>query len=379
MSRTSGALRRLPLLLLVVAFASQGSAVPPLDEIRGILGQELVPEPTVAALVELSGENFQEALAALDPYAVWFPPDEASRPFRLTRTLGGIGAELEVSEGRAWLLPRQGAPLAAVGFLDRAELVSVDGQPVAGLDAGTVAALLQGEPGTGIRLLLTRQDGRQRYDVRLVRETTRPLDVELWHMEEAAVLRITDFVAGRTRTALAATLEQLASGTGRVVIDLRYAGGGDLYEAIDAAAMLVGPDRLLCSLHGRERSPQILRSTSDFRFEREWVLLVGPSTASAAEIFAGILRHHQRALLVGQQTFGKCHSQTERRLGDGSTLRFTNREVRFPDGSSCSNNGLVPDVRLGNETLRDLEQVLRALPRRRDATDPSAPSATHGG
>lgn len=365
------------LLLLILAYPAQGLAAPAVDEILEILRMELLPEPTAAALHELSGADFERALAALDPYAVWYPPDVASPPFSLSRTLGGIGAELEVSGGRAWLLPRQGAPLAAVGFLDRAELVSVDGRPVAGLDAETIAALLKGEPGTRIRLLLAGRDGRQRYDVRLVRERTRPLDVELWQMEESPVLRITDFVAGRTRTALTTTLKQLAPDTGRVVIDLRYAGGGDLYEAIDAAGMLVEPGKLLCSLHGREGPPVLLGSTTDVQPAREWVLLVGPSTASAAEVFAGILRHHQRALLVGQRTFGKCHSQTERRLGDGSTLRFTNREVRFPDGSSCSGNGLVPDVQVSDEVLWDLEQILLSLPPRSDSADAS--TATRGG
>ncbi len=341
---------------------------------------ELLPEPTAAALAELSGADFERALAALDPHAVWYPPNVASRPFSLSRSLGGIGAELEVSGGRAWLLPRQGAPLAAVGFFDRAELLSVDGHSVAGLDADAIAGLLRGESGTRVRLLLTQRDGRHRYDVRLVRERTRPLDVELWQIGDASVLRITDFVAGRTRTALATTLAQLPSDSGRVVIDLRYAGGGDLYEAIDAAGLLVEPGTVLGSLNAREGAPVILRSASNFATSREWILLVGPSTASAAEIFAGILRYHQRALLVGQRTFGKCHSQTERRLGDGSTLRFTNREVLLPDGTSCSGNGLDPDVRVSDDVLWDLEQVLRSLPPQSDPVDPApASTATDGG
>ena len=87
------------------------------------------------------------------------------------------------------------------------------------------------------------------------------------------------------------------------------------------------------------------------------ILLIGPDTASAAEIFAGILQRHERAVLVGQTTRGKCTTQTDQRLADGSVLRFTNREVLLADGSRCSDVGIEPDTPVPDALLADLNRL----------------------
>jgi carboxyl-terminal processing protease len=184
------------------------------------------------------------------------------------------------------------------------------------------------------------------------------LDVEVWKHGEIAVLRITAFRGGRTRTALETTLNMVSNDAARIVIDLRYAGGGDLFEAIDAAALLVERGSLLGVLHGREGDPRPVYSVIHSRPRPPVVMFVGPDTASAGEIFAGILQFHQRSVLIGRPTFGKCSSQTERSLRDGSVLRFTNLEFRFPDGSTCSGVGLKPDVEVDQDVFGSLDSLL---------------------
>jgi carboxyl-terminal processing protease len=367
-------LRWVPLLVGLAAGAlppGQALAVAPVEEIREILRSELFPEPTGAALQLLSPANLDPGLKRLDPYAAWYPVDTGQNPHGEEISVAGIGARLEVADGRAWLLPRQASPLARAGLSDRVELISVDGRAVTDLDAVAIAALVHGEPGTEVHLVVKPGDDRGGIDLRLRRERVRPLDVELWRTGEFGVLRITDFVAGRTRTALGKTLDFLATGTGRLAIDLRYAGGGDLYEAIDAAGILLEQGTVLCTLHGREDVSVTLYAPAAFETVSPLLLLVGPSTASAAEVFAGILQYHRRAVLVGQPTFGKCHSQTERRLRDGSVLRFTNREVRFPDGRSCSGVGLTPDLPVPDDVVWDLERILPYLSSIEDGSDTS--------
>ena len=72
-----------------------------------------------------------------------------------------------------------------------------------------------------------------------------------------------------------------------------------------------------------------------------------------------MLRHYGVARLVGERTFGKCSSQTDLRLSDGSVLRLTNREVVLPGGESCSGGGLEPDSPVGREELLDGATLLR--------------------
>ncbi|AGA34172.1 Carboxyl-terminal protease [Thioalkalivibrio nitratireducens DSM 14787] len=352
--------RRLLLFGLLVGLAAGAQPMPaaPLGEIREILGRELLPEPDAAVLEALAFDDLRGDLRQLDPYADWFPaPGTGDMPAG-----AGIAAELEVDPDGTWLLPRQGGPLAQAGFRDRVQLLAVGGRSVSGLDAVQVAGLVRGEPGSRVRLLLVRPGEPLRYDVTLLREHARLLDVERWDVGGTTVLRITDFAAGRTRTALAATLERLPGGDDPVVIDLRYAGGGDLYEAIDMAGMLLEPGTELCSVRGRGETAATYHATRGSPNGPPLFLLVGPATASAAEVFAGILQFHRRARLAGQPTFGKCQAQTERRLSDGSLLRFTNREVHFPDHSTCTGAGLVPDLPVSQEVLPNLERTLRRLP-----------------
>ena len=101
-----------------------------------------------------------------------------------------------------------------------------------------------------------------------------------------------------------------------------------------------------------------IRAPQGKTYSMPLTLLVGPDTASAAEIFAGILRRHERGLLVGQTTYGKCASQTDARLSDGSVLRYTNREVLFPDGDTCTGKGLTPDLAVSDEEMDMLSRLV---------------------
>jgi len=98
-----------------------------------------------------------------------------------------------------------------------------------------------------------------------------------------------------------------------------------------------------------------------FASEPAYAVIVGPDTASSAEIFAGALHRQGRAMLVGQSTYGKCSSQTDARLSDGSVLRYTNRDVLLPDGKSCSGAGLVPDRQVSEADMLDLAALVRVV------------------
>ena len=81
------------------------------------------------------------------------------------------------------------------------------------------------------------------------------------------------------------------------------------------------------------------------------LVLIGPATASAAEIFLAALTHYTHAVLVGQKTFGKCTSQTYIKLSDGSALKLTNLKILNPRREFCNGQGLTPDVAVTDEEL----------------------------
>ena len=336
----------------------------PLDEIRRILREDALVPPTSSALDALDEAGLAAFLERLDPYARYFPAREYQSPVSGREAWIGIGAELVVRGDGIFLSVYRGGAADTAGVPDRSRLLAVDGTTVAGLDAQAVAGLLKGEEDTVVRLTLARSGG-DGYDVRVVREAFKPLDVEPVPPGDRQVLRIREFVGGMTRPALQATIDFLArKGTARnglLIIDLRDSGGGDLYEAFDMAGMFLPAGTLLGTIQGRGEGSREVRAPSGEKYSMPLALIVGPDTASSAEIFAGALHQQGRATLVGQRTYGKCSSQTDVRLSDGSVLRYTNGDVLLPGGSSCSGAGLAPDREVSGADLLDLGALVEVV------------------
>ena len=341
-----------------------GAQAAPLEEIRRILlGDALVP-PDHADLEKLDEAGLPAFLERLDPYARYFPAGEYQAPAIGRGAWIGIGAELVVRDGGIFLSVYRGGAADKAGVPDRSRLLAVDGQSVVSLDLEAVASLLKGAQDTSVRLTLVRSSG-ERFDASIVREAFKPLDVEPVPPGDRQVLRIREFVAGMTKPALQATIQFLArKGAAReslLIIDLRDATGGDLYEAFDMAGMFLSAGTLLGSIQGRGEAVREVRASSGEKYLMPLALIVGPDTASSAEIFAGALHRQGRAMLVGQSTYGKCSSQTDARLSDGSVLRYTNFDVLLPDGKSCSGAGFVPDRQVSEADMLDLAALVRVV------------------
>lgn len=341
-----------------------GAQSAPLEEIRRILLNEALVPPNHADLEKLDEAGLPAFLERFDPYARYFPAREYQSPMTGREAWIGIGAELIARGEGIFLSVYRGGAADKAGTPDRSRLLEVDGRGVAGLDVQAVASLLKGEEGTVVRLSLARPGGGS-FDVRVVREAFKPLDVEPVPPGDRQVLRLREFVGGMTRPALQATIDFLARKGARrdgvLIIDLRDAGGGDLYEAFDMAGMFLPAGTLLGTIQGRGEEVRAVRAPSGEKYSMPLALIVGPDTASSAEIFAGALHQQGRATLVGRGTYGKCSSQTDARLSDGSVLRYTNRDVLFPDGSSCSGAGLVPDREVSETELMDLAGLVQVV------------------
>ncbi len=352
------------LAALMALPASAGAQSAPLQEIRRILLRDALVPPAQAELQSLDEAGLPEFLARLDPYARYFPAREYQSPVSGREAWIGIGAELVERDGEIYLSVYRGGAADMAGIPDRSRLLEVDGRSVVGLDAQAVASLLRGEEDTVARLALARPGG-ERLDVGVVREPFKPLDVEPVPPGDRQILRFREFVAGMTRPALQATIDFLArkgaAKDGPLIIDLRDATGGDLYEAFDMAGMFLPAGTLLGTIQGRGEEVREVRASSGAKYLMPLALIVGPDTASSAEIFAGALHQQGRATLVGQRTFGKCSSQTDTRLSDGSVLRYTNRDVLLPGGGSCSGAGLVPDREVSDAELLDLTRLVKMV------------------
>ncbi len=340
----------------------------PLDEIRRILRTNALKPSVEADLLALSEEHLADGLRKIDPYARFFKSGEYRPPSLGRDAWTGIGADLAVRGEEVFLAVYKGGAADLAGLPDRSRLLSIDGQAITGLPVAAVADLLKGGEGTVVTLSIEPPDGH-RSTTRVERRVFTPLDVELVPSGTRRIVRIREFVGGVTRPSLLATIDFLdstatvkAGGAAQMlVIDLRDAGGGDLYEAFDMAGLFLPPGTVLGTLADRKGELSEFRAPAGKKFTMPLALLVGPDTASAAEVFAGCLQQQGRAKLVGRQTYGKCSSQTDAPLSDGSVLRYTNRQVLLPDGHSCSDVGLQPDRPVSEEAFREIARLMAAV------------------
>lgn len=329
-----------------------------IDEVRAILRQQALVLPGEELLGNLSAENMAEALRQIDPWASWHSAAESP----VDEEAPGIGADLYADSGLLWLMPYSDGPLYRAGIRDRVQLHAVDGRAVSDMTLAETARALSGVEGIALEIELCSDECRSIERLSLFPEPFRKHSVEQVEIAGQRLLRLRHFASRETRiflqTLLAAEREDQPW-----IIDLRDCQGGDLYEAMDSAALFLDPGLSLASTYSRKGLTQHYRSPPEKKYSNPLTLLISGNTASAGELFAGILQAHRRARLVGLNSRGKCVSQTTRTLSDGSLLHFTNLEVVLPDGSRCQGAGVEPDLVLSTDEVASSRLLLERLGR----------------
>jgi len=263
---------------------------------------------------------------------------------------GGIGAQLGRDDaGDMTLTVIRDRPAARAGVLDGDVLVAVDGEAVTPeMSVESVVALIRGEVGTKVVLMLRRSGREEPFDTTVVRERIETPSVE-WRVLDKKLgigyARVGVF-AESTAKELSAGIEELqAQGVTRLVLDLRGNGGGLLDAAIQTASLFIKQGDVLREIKrgGQERYYPATNVNSPSQ-AWEIVLLVDGGTASAAEIVAGALRDNERAVLIGEKTFGKGSVQEVHELPDGSSLHVTVARWVTPDRHQIDKVGLEPDI-----------------------------------
>jgi carboxyl-terminal processing protease len=284
--------------------------------------------------------------------------------------IAGIGVVLDQRSAAPLVIAViDGSPAARADLRSGDIIASVDGIETARLPEGDLADLVRGDPGTVVRLGIERPGETER-QITSIRRDDVEVDPVSWAMapgSDIAVVRVVQFSVGaghQIREALSDALELEATG---VVLDLRGNPGGLVAETLNAAGAFLD-EGVVYQEQGRDEQPVDVRVDVGRAVAPEIpvVVLVDYGTASAGEILAAALRDNDRALVVGEQTFGTGTILNTLRLSDGSALRLGVREWLTPDGEAVFRIGLAPDdevslplgaVRLGPGDLLGLTPV----------------------
>ena len=307
-----------------------------------------------------------------DPYTIFIEPvvREQER-INLRGTFGGIGATLTRpnEEGDIILEPIPGNPAAAAGIQAGDRLLAVDGQPItSAMTVQEVAEMIRGETGTFVILTVIHLDETEAVDIEIERDDILvPSVTYRLTLEDPTIgyIQLSRF-SGESSNEIAQAINELqAEGAEHLILDLRQNGGGLVDAAVSVADHFLTEGDILFQI-SRDEGERIYRSSNTtLAAAVPLIVLVNGGTASASEILAGALHDRERAILVGQQTFGKGSVQLVYDLSDGSSIHVTSSRWYTPARNEIDQHGLTPDYEV-EITQEDIDNgrdpiLLRAI------------------
>jgi carboxyl-terminal processing protease len=240
--------------------------------------------------------------------------------------------------------------------LRRGDIVlQVDDTPIEDMSIYEAIGLIRGPAGSHVRLTILRQDAEP-FEVDLERARIEIQVVESEMREDGiAYVSLADFSTDATAKLEKAIQEMLGQDPKGLILDLRGNPGGWLHEAVDTTGLFLPKGEVVLIERKKDGTEQVYRTTQrPAAPEIPMVVLVDGGSASASEIVAGALQDHSRAVLIGEQTFGKGSVQWPHELSNGGELRVTVARWFTPNDRAIHGEGLQPDIQV-DMTLEDLE------------------------
>ena len=265
----------------------------------------------------------------------------------LTGSISGIGVQYYSISG-SFIVERvfQDTPAEIAGIKQGDEFIQVDGKNVEGLTSDELRDIVRGETGSMVEIVVRRGEELVTLNCRRATvDTTTFLTV----LDDVAVLEINSF-AESTGMMVTKKLGQIYDkGIRKIIFDLRNDTGGYLSTLKEIGNLIAPNGTILIQQKSRDGSISITKSTNmnPYKFD-EIVVLVNENTASAAEVFAALLKEGLNATIIGKKTYGKGTVQTPYSFKDGSLIKYTVAEWLTTNGTSINGVGISPDIEVDN-------------------------------
>lgn len=340
----------------------------PVDAIRRFVSiYEKVKENYVEPVDD--NELFENALhgllSKLDPYSDYldaktyealldFTEGEVAQTGLSVRPLTGADANWQIDQVDS------GSPAARAGLQADMLLYRIDGKSTRNLSQHDIEQLLRGAVGTTVELNVA-EAGKHSRNVRVIRATPEDNAVKVIEYPNGVlVLKVSAFQS-QTARQINQALEsyQKKSGLKAVLLDLRDNPGGLLSAAVEVADLFLNQG-LIVYTKGRGEPEQRYQAVPPARYAKMPVgILMNHYSASAAEVLAGAFQDHQRAIVMGENSYGKGSVQKLWPIADGYAIKLTVARYYTPKGRLIEGKGIVPDVMIKDQlTINDVDSTL---------------------
>lgn len=308
-------------------------------------------------------EELNRYLRSLDPYSKYLHSEEATFIEKRNRKERvGIGLDLLVSEEKILGVPKQDSPAYRAGMTLPAHIHSINDHTIVYNDFSSYAFLTEFNPGEVVRVKLENNQNPQKssYAIEVARYINEPIRYSIDN--GILFIQITKFSGGEN-SRLKKILES-STKSDKLVFDLRYCPGGDLYAMVDMLSFMLKKDLLVASLENASGQKELSLKTLPDRIVSDIpvYILVSEFTSSTAELFAWALKtHYPQAEVLGEPTQGKCLAQNLFHFDDGSSLKLTTHNVKNAANQSCQGEPLVPDKLIRGIAQSGMKEILDNL------------------
>lgn len=362
----------LPLLFLASAsaFAETEEAQPgalPLEELRAFtdifdhIRRNYVEEVDDKTLLE---NAIRGMLTGLDPHSAYLDAESFDDLQVNTKgEFGGLGMEVGMEDGFVRVIaPIDDTPAKRAGIESGDRIIKLDDRAVKGMSLSEAIEAMRGPTGSSIRLTIVRE-GTEPFDVELTRDVIKVASVKSRFLEPGyGYLRISQFQS-HTGSEAARAIEKLQTenpALNGLILDLRDNPGGILQSSVEVVDNLLN-DGLIVYTEGRpdQSRSEFHARPGDLSNGTPVVVLINSGSASASEIVAGALQDHNRAIIMGTDSFGKGSVQTVMQISEEKAIKLTTALYFTPSGRSIQATGIQPDIVVDRARVEKLGEAVK--------------------
>jgi len=300
---------------------------------------------------EMMDSAINGVLQSLDPYSAYMSPELFREMQTDTRgEFGGLGIEIGMESGVVKVIsPIDDTPAAKAGIKAGDYIVKIGGEQVQGKSLLEAVKLMRGPVGTTINLTVRRKNVKKPLEFKIMRKIIEVRSVSskiIGDEKNLGYIRLKSFNENSDKQFLKSVKEfEKKFNIKGYVLDLRNNPGGLLTQAINITDFFL-EDGEIVSTKGRKVSEtrKFFARKGDETKGKPLIVLINNGSASASEIFAGALKDHKRAIILGENSYGKGSVQSIIPLRNGGGMRLTISKYYLPSGKSISEVGVTPDI-----------------------------------
>ena len=284
-----------------------------------------------------------------DPYTKFLDPKEfADETSSIKGSLKGIGIQIGVKDGKLMVIaPIEDTPAERAGLQADDEILEIDGVSTKGITVDKAADKIRGKEGTKVTLLVKRKDvAPKTYTITRaeieIKSISQKLPTDMTIPNDFCYIRLSSFISRNAATEFGSILNNNRNKKG-FIVDLRSNPGGLLTNAIYISDMFLDGGTIVSTVD-RDGYKETQRASSGVYTKKPVVVLINKGSASASEIFSGAMKDNHRAVIIGEQSFGKGLVQEINKLPYEAGINITIQKYLTPNGTDINKKGITPDI-----------------------------------